>query len=289
MNRILLLIIVAVTCFACENRRRRVDTQRMLKEWMAKIIIFPDSMNSLYGIKNHLRTNDLVELSNDKDYKILFYADSAGCSSCKLQLPTWKSYIEELNDKVDFIFWLYPKSDNDIFSLLFDTQFVYPVYIDKKDILNKLNHFPDNPVFQCFLLDKDNRILAIGNPANNPEIWNLYRKIINGEISDKPPVTSVKAEQTEIELKNLQTGKTSETVFMLQNTGKQPLVIQMVNTSCGCTVPDWEKQPVSTGKSTGIKVKITPEEKGYFNKAVTVYCNIQNGQISLKIKGVVED
>ncbi|MDR0605025.1 MAG: DUF1573 domain-containing protein, partial [Bacteroidales bacterium] len=257
MNRTLLLIIMSLICFACKDKRI-VETQRMVKEWRSKTIIFPDSITSLYVMNGHVVNN--VEQSNDKDYKILFYADSAGCTSCKLQLPTWKSYIEELKDKVDFIFWLYPKNNNELFLLLLEMQFIHPVYIDRNDELNKLNHFPNNPMFQCFLLDKNDKVLAIGNPANNPKIWELYKKIITGEISDKLPITTVEPEQSEIELKDLQTGKTSETTFRLKNTGTQPLIIQMVNASCGCTVPEWEKQPIAAGKSTEIKVKITPEQ-----------------------------
>jgi hypothetical protein len=154
--------------------------------------------------------------------------------------------------------------------------------------LDQLNHLPDEPAFQCFLLDKDNKVLAIGNPAYNPKVWELYKQIIAGEISDKHPVTVVAPEQTEIELKNLHIGETSDAVFSLKNTGTQPLIIQMVDASCGCTVPEWDKQPVKTGKIAKIKVRITPEEKGRFNKTITVHCNIKEGQILLKINGIAE-
>jgi hypothetical protein len=86
----------------------------------------------------------------------------------------------------------------------------------------------------------------------------------------------------------VQIGKASEAVFILKNTGEQPMIIQMVETSCGCTVAEWEKQPVSVGQSTEIKVKITAEEKGYFNKTITVYCNTEEERILLTIKGLVE-
>jgi hypothetical protein len=104
-------------------------------------------------------------------------------------------------------------------------------------------------MFQCFLLDKDNKVLAVGNPAVNFKIWELYKRIINSEVSDKLPVTTVEAEQTEIELKGLHTGKTSKAVFTLKNTGAQPLVIQMIDASCGCTVPEWDKQSIAAGKN----------------------------------------
>jgi hypothetical protein len=149
-----------------------------------------------------------------------------------------------------------------------------------------MNKLPDNPLHQCFLLDHNNRALAMGDPISYPQVWELYKKIITGEMAEKLPVTTVIAERTEIELNDLQAGKTSEAIFVLKNTGTEPLVIQQVESSCGCTVPDWEKQPVAPGgRSTEIKVKITPEKSEYFNKTVTVHCNIEKGQISFIVKG----
>jgi hypothetical protein len=205
-----------------------------------------------------------------------------------LQLHLWLSLIEKYKDKIDFLLFFHIKNNDEVLSLLKDERFKYKVYFDTNDELNKLNRFPSNPQFQCFLLDKDNKVLAIGNPANNPKIWELYEKIITRSISDKSLVTMVKVKQTEIELNDLQVGKTSEAIFVLKNTGTNPLVIQQVESSCGCTVPEWEKQPIAAGKSTEIKVKITPEKSEYFNKTITVYCNTGKGRISFIVKGAVK-
>jgi hypothetical protein len=202
-------------------------------------------------------------------------------------MDVWRNHIAELDSHVDFLFYFHHKNRMELLFLLKYEQINYPVYIDENDELNKLNHFPNNPMFQCFLLDKNNKVLAIGNPANNPKVWELYKKIITGEISDKPPVTTIEAEQTEIELKDLNIGKTSEAVFRLKNTGTNPLVIRQVESSCGCTVAEWDKQPITAGKNTEIKVKITPEKSEYFNKTVTIHCNTETGQILFKIKGIV--
>jgi hypothetical protein len=228
----------------------------------------------------------------DAEYKVLLYVDSSGCSSCRLKLPQWKTLMLESDSlfrgKLSFLFFFQPKSKKELTILFREEKFNHPVFVDKKNAINRLNHFPAKPEYQCFLLDKANKVRMIGNPTLQPKAWDLYKQIITGEISDKPPVTVVEPEQTEIELNDLHTGKTSEAVFKLKNTGTQPLIIQTVNASCGCTVPEWAKQPVTVGKSTEIKVKITPEKSEYFNKTVTVHCNTEAGQISLKVKGMVE-
>jgi hypothetical protein len=43
----------------------------------------------------------------------------------------------------------------------------------------KLNNFPQEREYQCFLLDKQNRVVMVGNPVYNHAIWELYKKIIN--------------------------------------------------------------------------------------------------------------
>ena len=46
--------------------------------------------------------------------------------------------------------------------------------------------------------------------------------------------------------------------FEFTNTGKEPLIIQNVSASCGCTTPDWPKQPILPGKQgSGANVVMT--------------------------------
>lgn len=62
-------------------------------------------------------------------------------------------------------------------------RFDYPVFIDENNQINSLNHFPDKPELQCFLLDKDNKVLLIGNPVLNPKVWELYKQTIASRLA----------------------------------------------------------------------------------------------------------
>ena len=76
--------------------------------------------------------------------------------------------------------------------------------------------------------------------------------------------------------------------FNFKNIGKVPLVISTVSASCGCTTPEWSKEPVLPGKSGFIKVSYNPLNRpGSFNKTISVMANIPNGVIVLKIAGEV--
>ncbi len=75
--------------------------------------------------------------------------------------------------------------------------------------------------------------------------------------------------------------------FKFTNTGKVPMIITNVAASCGCTTPDWSKDPVPPGGKGFIKATYNAASVGAFNKAVTVTANIPNGTVQLFIKGEV--
>jgi hypothetical protein len=78
-------------------------------------------------------------------------------------------------------------------------------------------------------------------------------------------------------------------VFTFKNTGNAPLVIQNVETSCGCTSPEYTKEPVRPGKSGIVKATFDPSGRpNYFDKNLTVISNAENNRVILNIKGNVE-
>lgn len=76
--------------------------------------------------------------------------------------------------------------------------------------------------------------------------------------------------------------------FVFENRGKQPILIYNVESSCGCTSPEWTRQPVLAGKTGYIKATFDPKDRpGYFDKTITVFSNA-GAAVELKIKGNVE-
>jgi len=76
--------------------------------------------------------------------------------------------------------------------------------------------------------------------------------------------------------------------FKFANTGKIPLIIQGVEASCGCTTPEWSREPVLPGKTGFIKVSYNPEFRpGIFTKSITVMANIPKSVVILTITGEV--
>ncbi len=76
--------------------------------------------------------------------------------------------------------------------------------------------------------------------------------------------------------------------FTFVNTGDQPLVLSNVRSTCGCTVPQYTKEPIIPGDSGTIKVTYNPQGRpGKFNKPIYVNTNVSTERITLRIKGIV--
>jgi len=183
----LLVVIVVISFFclsSCHKNKRKEDVAKIIREWAGKEIKFPEE---LFCTSMGSDTT-CVDLYSD-NYKILLYVDSIGCTSCRLNLTQWENLIIESDtafiQKPEFVFFFQPKikGDKDVILTLRENRFRHPVFIDKENGTYKMNNFPANPNYQCFLLDKDNKVLLIGDPSNNPNIWTLIKKIVNEQES----------------------------------------------------------------------------------------------------------
>jgi hypothetical protein len=160
-----------------KKRQERQKITQLVEVWQNKEVIFPSNMVfTRYGV-------DTVNYQvPNAEYKVLVYTDSMGCTSCKLQLSGWKELIaytdSATNGRVPFLFFFHPKTLKELRFLLKGEVFDKPVCIDLDDRLNKLNKFPSNMTFQTFLLDKNNKVLVIGNPVNNAAVKDLYMQQI---------------------------------------------------------------------------------------------------------------
>ena len=79
-----------------------------------------------------------------------------------------------------------------------------------------------------------------------------------------------------------------ECIFIYKNIGNAPLVISKVSSSCGCTIPKYNKKPTMPNDTDTIKVKYNTSQLGSFRKTIVVKSNaINEATVVLTIKGVV--
>ena len=108
----------------------------------------------------------------------------------------------------------------------------------------------------------------------------------SGESSMKLPKTKMKLTEVVHDFGKLKGGETREHNFEFMNVGKEDLVIEFAKGSCGCTVPEWPKEPIKPGEKAAIKVKFDSTGKqGKQEKTVTITANTEpeiNSIITIK-------
>lgn len=284
--KIISFILGILLCISCRNLQKDITTS-LVTEWNNKDILFPQ--NSIFTI---LGKDTIAYPPKEKQYKILNYVDSFGCTACKLKLAEWNEFITDIdtltNNSVSFYFYFYPKNISELFYLIKIEDFKHPVCIDIQDKLNNLNHFPKDINFQTFLLDKNNKVIAIGNPMHNIEIKKLYIDILtsNNSFIDQKELTDFDIKTSEIDFGYLNELSIKEKTINIKNTGKYPLVIQDINTSCGCIKIEYDKTPIQPDQETKFKIIYTANEAGFFRKNIDIFCNSPKSPIHLIIKGV---
>lgn len=101
---------------------------------------------------------------------------------------------------------------------------------------------------------------------------------------------TISFDKTTFDYGNVKAGADGHRFFTVKNIGDKPLIISEVKPSCGCTTPEWSKDPILPGKTAQIKVGYNTGIKGAFNKLIEVYSNDPaSNRTVLYIKGNVED
>lgn len=134
--------------------------------------------------------------------------------------------------------------------------------------------------------------LAIGfggvSYAQNPVTATPAAKVVN----KNAPKFEFTDKSNTYDFGKLPEGPVAEHIFEFKNTGKQPLIISNANASCGCTTPEWPKEPILPGKKGKVTVRYNTQGRvGPFTKTVYIQSNAvqEDGKdrYELYIKGEV--
>ena len=286
MKKTGVLLLMLCLLAACQESDKERLT-RLVQEWDGKEISFP--AQAVFTVQGR----DTVDFRwQAVPYRIVTYVDSLGCASCKLQLPKWKQLIAETDslfgkEKLSYVFFFHPKDARELTYLTRRDGFTYPVCFDREDAFNRVNRFPSEMALQTFLLDKDNRVVAIGNPVHNPQVKELYLNVIGGKRSATTGTkqTSVSLSERDVQFGSFLMSERQERKVTLKNTGDAPLVIHGVDTSCGCTHVEYSQRPLRPGEETTLLIVYEADEAGHFHKTVDVYCNTADAPLRVVVTG----
>ena len=174
------LFLIGLLCFffcSCQESTKK-HYEKIVNEWQGKEIIIPNDVTF-----KSLRQDTLCSYLWDKPFKILTYIDSIGCTSCNMNLYSWKGINQLCRQEqfdVGFIFVVHSSNYNSFDADVIMYSFDYPIIYDYNNDFHKLNNFPSAP-YNTFLLDKENKVLLVGSPIGNHEMWERYKSVIHGE------------------------------------------------------------------------------------------------------------
>ncbi|GGG31501.1 hypothetical protein GCM10011344_35490 [Dokdonia pacifica] len=94
-------------------------------------------------------------------------------------------------------------------------------------------------------------------------------------------------DESEYDFGTIDKGNPVEHKFTFTNTGKAPLVIVDAKSSCGCTVPEYSKNPVAPGEKGELLVKYNASGTNAITKTITIKANTEKGTETLRIKAFV--
>lgn len=280
------VVIIAALCCSCSHMDKS-NVAKVVNKWVGKDISFPQRM-SCKLFYNDSDGNELL----GKRYKIVLYVDPYGCSECKLQLSDWRKFIEEsrkYQDSLSVIIVVDTPNKKKISIICEQQHFNYPIFFDYHGEMNRINSFELDETFRCFLTDS-NRVIAIGNPIQNPKVKALYLSLIDKHRTFEhkaPAITTVDCDSTVYNLGKIVFGETKKFFIALKNSGNTPLVISDILSSCGCITPTYSHSPTNPLGELLISAELNNHEEGFFEKTISIYCNIADAPITLRVRGYV--
>ena len=103
------------------------------------------------------------------------------------------------------------------------------------------------------------------------------------------PLTTVALAESNFDFGNIKKGEKVSHVYEITNTGKNPLVISEVKPGCGCTAPEFTKDPILPGKKGKITLSFDSSSfDGAIQKYADVFANVEKSPIKLTFNANVQ-
>ena len=129
--------------------------------------------------------------------------------------------------------------------------------------------------------EKNGEVIVSPDIVNNPET-------ANGEITDKTDVPKFDFEEITFDLGTIESGESVTHEFKFKNSGDKDLIISQAKGSCGCTQPEYPKDPIAPGDEGVIKVTFNSTGiSGQITKNITLIANTTPNTKVLTITGEV--
>ena len=177
----LIIIFLTLLIGSCTNKRLIRDIEQL----KSQRIILPTDLKPIWDGRDTIVT-DFINVP----VKMVIWYDSLICASCEVnRMYEWGQIISSADSLSQWfsIIYLFTPKNGDVDQVevkLKADAFNYPIFIDHNAAFVKQNKLPKNRHLHSFLLDKENKVVIVGSPLHNPQLWELYKRTINKLISN---------------------------------------------------------------------------------------------------------
>ena len=137
-------------------------------------------------------------------------------------------------------------------------------------------------------------IVILGLVSCETKSGNLSTSLVNNPNSAEginvSNVPAIEFEKTEHDFGKILQGEQVSYTFKFKNVGNAPLIISSIEKTCGCTTPNYSKEPIKPGENGKITVTYDSKgHKGFQNKRLVVKSNTNPSESIIRIKAQVEN
>ena len=187
---------------------------------------------------------------------------------------------------------IHPDDSTLVSYLIERDNFDLPVFIDTKDLINKINSFPTEEKFQSFLLDKNNDVIAIGSPAYSPEIGDFYRNIMEGKrLISSTNQTDIKVPVNKVSFNEVSIGDTLRCRFLIENIGATQVSVDTILSSCDCTSASINCKTIAPKNNGEVNVTsvVEGDPSSSFMRTIQVFLKEHSTPVQFKISGTIAE
>ncbi len=263
-------------------------TNYVSQAWNNREIIFPTDLRFFIA-------NEPIDLPQGCfSYSIVNYIDSGGCKSCKLKFEEWNKLIQEFksvcDDEFEVLTVVHTSDYDELDFILARTEYPHPIAVDVHDSFNTLNHLPKEEQYHSFLLDIDNRVLAIGNPVNNPKIRERYIRILSGDSVNEATGQSDAGQTISKSLGVVHPRDTVSAVFHIANRDTLTYTVQTIVPSCHCISADTSGKIISPGSELILTLTFIADSiTGTFDRQVDIFYKERESPDRISVYGYINN
>ncbi len=276
----LMLLFLAIVP-SCKKSARDVYAEAV-EEWIGKEILFPDSMMTVTG--------EMIAPPT-ADFTIVSYYDSTGCTGCRMKLPFWNEFMNRVDsvrggNSVDLVMVAATDNLKELKHLVRLNSFSGNMEYDPDDSFNRLNGFPDLAELQTFLIDRDHRIIAMGNPVINGGVERLYISKIGNDDTDGQDIYQ-EAKVYEFDFGRIAPGDKVSHVFKLHNESPDTLKVRDIITSCECTSGTISTRIIPPGSGYELTAEFQDTVQGEFFRTISILFENLKPNIQFELSGEI--